>query len=110
MILKNDNALTLTPSIGLKKGTAVRKQGIIRSQKILEAARHLFIYEGYSAFSMRKIAKEAHISLSNLQHYFASKDDLFRAIMEHELIRYDQPLGMRLLQNLNLKVLLDIRA
>lgn len=93
--------LQLTPSKGLKKGTAVRKRGRIQSQKILEVARAIFIAEGYGAFTMRRVAREANIVLSNLQHYYKTKDDLLRAMIEHELIRYDLELK-KALDNQNL--------
>lgn len=47
---------------------------------ILEAAHDLFITQGYSATSMRRIAQEAGIALGGIYNHFASKEDIFSAV------------------------------
>ena len=70
-------------------GRRTRRQGIARIEEILDAARHLLATEGYAEFSLRRIAREVKIRLSTLQHYYPSKDDLFRAVVERTVINYD---------------------
>lgn len=50
-------------------------------QKIIEAARKLFIQKGYAATKTRDIAAEAGINLALLNYYFRSKEKLFEMIM-----------------------------
>src|SRR5258705_11629421 len=52
-----------------------------RIQKaILDAARDLFIKEGYQHVSMRKIADRIEYSPAAIYSYFESKDDIFFAL------------------------------
>lgn len=58
---------------------------------ILEAARDLFVAEGYSHVSIRKIAERIEYSPASIYSYFPSKDDIFFALAEE---------GFRLLYDL----------
>src|SRR6187399_251063 len=49
---------------------------------ILDAARELFVAEGYRNVSIRKIAEKIEYSPAALYSYFPSKDDLFFALAE----------------------------
>jgi len=49
---------------------------------ILEAARDLFVSEGYANVSMRKIADRIEYSPAAIYRYFSSKDDIFFALAE----------------------------
>jgi AcrR family transcriptional regulator len=51
-------------------------------QAILEAARDLFVAEGYQNVSMRKIADRIEYSPAAIYGYFPSKDDIFFALAE----------------------------
>jgi AcrR family transcriptional regulator len=51
-------------------------------EAILTAARALFITEGYSNVSMRKIAERIEYSPAAIYSYFPSKDDIFFALAE----------------------------
>ena len=53
-----------------------------RREDILQASLHLFARRGFHGTSMRDIAREAKIADGLIYHYFASKRDLFRAIIE----------------------------
>lgn len=44
--------------------------------------------EGYGGLSMRKVATSAGLALSNLQHYFPSREDLFAAIITDTIAAY----------------------
>lgn len=63
-------------------------KGEQRIKIILEAAEQLLIDSGYHNFSMRKVAKEAGVSVGNLQYYFPSKDKLFEALLDHVIQNY----------------------
>jgi AcrR family transcriptional regulator len=49
---------------------------------ILQAARDLFVSEGYQNVSMRKIAERIEYSPAAIYSYFASKDEIFFALFE----------------------------
>ena len=51
-------------------------------QSILDAARDLFVAEGYRNVSMRKIAERIEYSAAAIYSYFPSKDDIFFALAE----------------------------
>lgn len=50
---------------------------------ILNAAESLMSQRGYTAVSLREIAKEADVSLSSVTHFFKTKEKLLAAIYEH---------------------------
>ena len=63
-----------------------RPAGLKTREAILEAARHLFLHQGYHATGMREIAHDTGISLSAVYNHFASKEEIFEAILsEHNL-------------------------
>ena len=51
-------------------------------QWILSEALMLFLEKGYEKASMRELAQRVGTSVSNIYHYYANKEDLFRAIAE----------------------------
>ena len=53
-------------------------------QRILDAARELFVTEGYEAVSMRKIAQRIEYSATAIYSYFADKAALLRALCDHD--------------------------
>jgi AcrR family transcriptional regulator len=57
------------------------EKGLGRAQDILQAARALLAAEGYAGLSMRRVASVAGMSLSNVQHYYGSKDQLLEALL-----------------------------
>jgi AcrR family transcriptional regulator len=52
------------------------------TRAILDAARALFVAEGYQNVSIRKIAEKIEYSQAAIYSYFASKDDIFLALAE----------------------------
>ncbi len=52
------------------------------SRSILDAARVLFVAEGYTNVSLRKIAEKVGYSPAAIYSYFDSKDDIFLALAE----------------------------
>lgn len=57
-------------------------------EKILDAARRLFLQKGYAKTTTRDIAAEAGINLALLNYYFRSKEKLFQIIMEEKVFRF----------------------
>jgi AcrR family transcriptional regulator len=56
-------------------------------QEILDAARDLFLREGYENVSMRKIAEKIEYSPTTIYLYFQDKSDLLDCICEETLLR-----------------------
>ncbi len=69
----------------LSPGTAVHNKGQTKVLEILETATNLLAYEGYSKFTMRRVAEELGITLRNVQYYFKTKQDLFESVIELRL-------------------------
>ena len=51
--------------------------------RIFKTAVSLFSAKGFRGTSIRDIANEMHISLSNIYHHFGNKEGLLVAILEH---------------------------
>ncbi len=62
----------------------VRERETVR-RKILNAARTLFLNEGYANVSMRKIAEQIEYSPGAIYSYFTSKEEIFFALAEEGL-------------------------
>jgi len=81
-----------------------------RRDDIVRASLHLFAEKGFHGTSMRDIAREANITEGLIYHYFASKRDLFRAIIEeHSFLPLLRTLP-ELAQQLDLRALLIVFA
>jgi AcrR family transcriptional regulator len=63
------------------KASTTTEKGIGRAHGILLAARALLAAEGYAGLSMRRVALGAGMSLSNVQHYYRSKEQLLEALL-----------------------------
>jgi AcrR family transcriptional regulator len=66
--------------MGIKERQERDKAAVRRS--ILDAARELFVAEGYQNVSIRKIADRVEYSPAAIYSYFPSKDDIFFALAE----------------------------
>ena len=66
-----------------RPGTATQEKGLARLLSILNAAREVFVEEGYARFTMRKVARAAGISIGNLNYYYRTKDDLLRDLLDY---------------------------
>lgn len=51
-------------------------------ERILNAAEVIFLKKGYKDTSMREIASEVGITVSNIYHYFTNKDEMFHLILK----------------------------
>jgi AcrR family transcriptional regulator len=74
--------------MGIKERHERDREAVRRA--ILDAARELFVAEGYQNVSIRKIAERIEYSPAAIYGYFPSKDDIFFALAEE---------GFRLLGN-----------
>jgi len=59
------------------------------TDSILDAARELFLAEGYQSVSIRKIAERIEYSPAAIYSYFPSKDDIFLALAKEGFHRLD---------------------
>jgi AcrR family transcriptional regulator len=66
--------------MGIKERQERDREAVRRA--ILDAARELFVSEGYRNVSIRKIAEKIEYSPAALYGYFPSKDDIFYALAE----------------------------
>jgi AcrR family transcriptional regulator len=66
--------------MGVKERQERERESTARA--ILDAARSLFVEEGYQNVSIRKIAEKIEYSPAAIYSYFASKDDIFLALAE----------------------------
>lgn len=66
--------------MGIKERQERDREAVSRA--ILDAARELFVSEGYQNVSIRKIAERIEYSPAAIYGYFPSKDDIFFALAE----------------------------
>ena len=66
--------------MGIKERQGRERQAV--RQAILDAARDLFVSEGYRNVSIRKIAERIEYSPAAIYSYFPSKDEIFFALSE----------------------------
>jgi AcrR family transcriptional regulator len=66
--------------VGVKERQEREREAVARA--ILDAARELFVAEGYQNVSIRKIAERIEYSPAAIYGYFPSKDDIFLALAE----------------------------
>jgi AcrR family transcriptional regulator len=81
----------MTSILALKnKPSGTTEKGLGRAHEILRAARELLAAEGYAGLSMRRVAAEVGMSLSNLQHYYPGKDALLEALLLYTMDLFQQ--------------------
>lgn len=56
-----------------------------KRQQLLEVAERLFARQGYEAVTIRKLAKEAEVSVAMVNYYFQSKENLFQTLLEGKM-------------------------
>lgn len=72
-------------------------------REILDAARELFINEGYEKFTMRKLAQKIGYSPTTIYIYFKGKDDLLLAIKRIRWRESELPMNDFIIRNYVLK-------
>lgn len=78
----------LHPSVG-QTGQRKTARGRARALAITTAARTLFIQGGYAEMTMRQVAERVGITLSNVQHYFPTREHLLQAMLDEVMDSYD---------------------
>jgi AcrR family transcriptional regulator len=66
----------------------ITDKGQTRTQEILKTAQYILASEGYAGLSMRGVASQLGISLSTVQHYYASKEALVEALLTYVMDNY----------------------
>ena len=92
--------------MGIKERQERDREAVRRA--ILDAARELFVAEGYQNVSIRKVAERIEYSPAAIYGYFASKDDLFFALAEEGFRLLSAPAGFS--QNEQLDPIQRIRS
>lgn len=90
-----DEAMARAMDVGVRPvlptsrpGSGIYKKGRKRLRAILESAERMIARDGYSSFSMRRVAAECDISLAALQHYFPSLQLMVGALLSFLVARY----------------------
>ena len=68
----------------LRRGRPAAGQDPAKRRQIIEGARRVFIDMGFDAASMNDVTREAGVSKGTIYVYFASKEELFEALIEEE--------------------------
>lgn len=69
-----------------------------QQQRILEAARALFLSQGYNGSNLRDIAREAKVSMGGIYHHFASKEEIYKTLLQQSDVAQDMFQILRLFQ------------
>lgn len=64
-------------------------RGKERATEIIAAAKALFIHGGYVEMTMRQVSERVGISLSNVQHYFPTREALLQDLLNEVMTSYD---------------------
>ncbi|MET8676611.1 TetR/AcrR family transcriptional regulator [Streptomyces sp. NPDC004647] len=72
---------------GAGKAPQLTRQGSIRRTSLLDAAEAVLVAKGNADASLRAIAGEAGVRVGHLQHYFPTRADLIKAVLERALDR-----------------------
>lgn len=67
----------------LHEGTIRPNKGDRRALQILDKATILIAHEGYEALSFQKLSKKCKITRPLIHHYFADKEQLLLAVIQH---------------------------
>lgn len=69
-----------------KPAQRFRRRPEARPEELLESALTVFGQRGYRATTLEEVARHAGVSKGTVYLYFASKDDLFRAMVEKNVV------------------------
>ncbi|HEX3848961.1 MAG TPA: TetR/AcrR family transcriptional regulator [Steroidobacteraceae bacterium] len=73
-----------------------RESGRQTRQEILRAAKHVLATHGHARFTLRRVAKEADLTVGNLAYHYRSKRELIRALIALLIADYRREEEMRL--------------
>lgn len=74
--------------------TALKRE--ITSSRILDATYRTIAARGWGAVTLREIAEESGVALSQLSYYFGNKDGLFAAVLDRMQQEYAENLAAKL--------------
>jgi AcrR family transcriptional regulator len=82
--------LSSTALFDPQTATSVRQRGNRESRvpEIIDVSINVLIAVGYAGYTINRVANDAGIRLSTLQHYFSTREALLRAIIEEIAKRY----------------------
>lgn len=66
-----------------------------KAEEILDVAMALLVERGYSNLSFRSVAASAGVGIGNLQHYFPTRADLIRAMLERAFDAFLQAISQQ---------------
>ena len=69
-----------------KDGPPRQRRKETRPQELLEAALELFVEKGFAATRIEEVALQAGVSKGTLYLYYPSKQDLFKAVVRHNVV------------------------
>ncbi|XZF77572.1 TetR/AcrR family transcriptional regulator [Bacillus sp. AL-1R] len=72
-----------------------------RRTKILEAAKQVFIENGYERTTMKHVMDAANVSRGGLYQYFANKEEVFESLLSESLLRVSEETSELLKQNVD---------
>ena len=67
--------------------------------RILAAARQLFLERGFNGANLRDIARASKVSMGGIYHHFASKEEIYEALLPHTAIAREMPRVAALFQS-----------
>ena len=76
--MKSDTASKVSPPRHRRKET--------RPQELLQAALELFVEKGFAATRAEEVAHQAGVSKGTLYLYYPSKEELFKAVVRHNVV------------------------
>jgi AcrR family transcriptional regulator len=79
----------VVPDLAIERREGGYARGHEGHAQILRAALNLLVEHGYRAMSMRRVAAACDMKLGNLTYYFATKEDLVRALLEAVICSYE---------------------
>lgn len=69
-----------------------RREGYSKEQEVLDVAAECFLRHGFDGTSINAMARSSGISKESIYRYFGSKQELFEAVMERELLQHEEKL------------------
>lgn len=67
-------------------------------QRILDAAKRLFLTRGFNGSNLRDIAREAKVSMGGIYHHFSSKEEIYQSLLQGSDVAGDMLSVLRLLR------------
>jgi AcrR family transcriptional regulator len=79
------NEVSQAESLFERTASPREKKRVQRIEDIIDTAARIFVRDGYAQFSARRVASEMGISLSNLQHYCGTTENLLLSMIRAKI-------------------------